>query len=184
MLAYKGFKKNLTCTMGKGTYQYIEGKWHETNAAKCASTGFHCCENPLDCLSYYALNKENVFYIVEASGDIHEDDHDKISCTRMRLIRKLDPEDIGLHACRYMYKHPDRIWNHTVCKESGMTQNMPFIIVRGKNPKAAGIKGTTLYLLQENKTNHSIKNLAVYKVDDIKIKPGTYYDIDGTEVAL
>lgn len=182
MLVYKGFRKDLTCTLGKGIYQYREGEWHETKAAKCANTGFHCCENPLDCLSYYPLNG-SVFYIVMAAGDIHEDAHDKISCTRMKLLRKLTPEELALHACRYMYKHPNREWNHTVCKDMGFARNAPFVIVRGKNPKAAGTKDTTLFLLQEDKNSHTIKNMAVYKVNDNEYKAGAYYDIDGKEVA-
>ena len=35
MYAYKGFHKNLTCTMGKGTYQYEINKWYEEKEANC-----------------------------------------------------------------------------------------------------------------------------------------------------
>lgn len=181
MIAYKGFNKDLTCTKGKGVYQYTPGIWHETDKAKCADTGFHCCENPLDCLSYYPINS-GVIWLVEAAGDINEDGDHRISCTRIRLIRALDTMDIALHACRYIYKHPDRPENHNVCSEYGFVRNNPWVIVRGKNPVASGTKGSRLFLLQENKTNNHIKNMAVYEVDGINCMPGIKYDIDGLEV--
>ena len=62
MLAYKGFNKNLTCTMGKGTFQYEPGIWYSEENARCASTGFHATDNPLDVLSYY---NEGVIWMSE-----------------------------------------------------------------------------------------------------------------------
>lgn len=47
MIAYKGFNKDLTCTMGKGRFQYEVGKSYKEDSAKCASTGFHCTEEPI-----------------------------------------------------------------------------------------------------------------------------------------
>ena len=49
MIAYKGFNKDLTCTMGKGRFQYEVGKSYKEDSAKCASTGFHCTEEPIHC---------------------------------------------------------------------------------------------------------------------------------------
>ena len=52
-LAYKGFNKDLTCTMGNGTFQYKPGVWYKEEKAHCARTGFHATDNPLDVLGYY-----------------------------------------------------------------------------------------------------------------------------------
>ena len=50
MKAYKGFDKDLKCR----DYQYeVGGEYHEDKADLC-HYGFHACENPLDCLGYYA----------------------------------------------------------------------------------------------------------------------------------
>lgn len=49
-LAYKGFNKDLTCTMGNGTFQYKPGVWYKEEKAHCARTGFHATDNPLDVL--------------------------------------------------------------------------------------------------------------------------------------
>ena len=50
MKAYKGFTKDMTC---RG-FQYEEGKEYVTTEANLCNSGFHACEYPLDCFSYYA----------------------------------------------------------------------------------------------------------------------------------
>ena len=49
MIAYKGFEKGLTCR----DYQFRMGL-NVTDEANCTHNGFHCAENPLDCLTYYS----------------------------------------------------------------------------------------------------------------------------------
>lgn len=50
MKAYKGFDKDLKC---RG-FQYEIGKEYEEKTASLCNNGFHACEYPLDCFSYYA----------------------------------------------------------------------------------------------------------------------------------
>lgn len=52
MYAYKGFEPDLSC---RG-YRFVMGK-NVTPEANCASNGFHCAEDPLDCLTYYGLTQ-------------------------------------------------------------------------------------------------------------------------------
>ena len=65
MFAYKGFEKGLIC---RG-YQFVVGL-NCTERANCAQNGFHCAEDPLDCLSYYSNMDTSEYYIVNAGGDI------------------------------------------------------------------------------------------------------------------
>ena len=46
---YKGFNEDLTC---RG-FQYEEGKTYTEEEADLCLKGFHACEDPLDCFSYY-----------------------------------------------------------------------------------------------------------------------------------
>lgn len=68
MIAYKAFGKGLIC---RG-YQFVMGV-NTTDKANCAANGFHCAENPLDCLSYYPNLENSEYYLVDAGGDIDED---------------------------------------------------------------------------------------------------------------
>lgn len=71
MYAYKGFEPDLSC---RG-YRFVMGK-NVTPEANCASNGFHCAENPLDCLTYYSDMDRSIYCLVQPGGDIDEDDRD------------------------------------------------------------------------------------------------------------
>ena len=62
MIAYKGFEKNLSC---RG-YQFKRYGINETTEANCRQNGFHCAENPLDCLVHYPNWKKSTYFIVKA----------------------------------------------------------------------------------------------------------------------
>lgn len=90
MIAYKGFRPGLIC---RG-YQFVMGL-NTTEKANCRENGFHCAENPLDCLSYYSSLEHSEYYIVNAGGDIDEDEHDsKIACTELTVIKRLTKEEL------------------------------------------------------------------------------------------
>ena len=94
MIAYKGFEKGLVC-LG---YQFHMGL-NVTEEANCAQNGFHCAENPLDCLTYYSDMNRSEYYLVDAGGDVDEDDRDsKIACTKLTVIKKLEPCEFFAHA--------------------------------------------------------------------------------------
>ena len=75
MYAYKGFEPDLSC---RG-YRFVMGK-NVTPEANCASNGFHCAEDPLDCLSYYGDMNRSIYCLVQPGGDIDEDDRDSSEC--------------------------------------------------------------------------------------------------------
>ena len=104
MYAYKGFEPDLSC---RG-YRFVMGK-NVTPEANCASNGFHCAENPLDCLSYYGDMNRSIYCLVQPGGDIDEDDRDsKIACTELTILRQLTRKEFFLHALAYMVDHPGR----------------------------------------------------------------------------
>ena len=85
--AYKGFNKNMTC---RG-FQFKEGETYKEERAEICKSGFHACENPIDCLSYYAPN-ESVYHEVELDGDVSRGDgkDSKIAASRIKIGAKID----------------------------------------------------------------------------------------------
>ena len=60
MKAYKGFNKDMTC---RG-FKFKEGETYHEDKARLCESGFHACEDPLDCFFYYNPN-ESVYHEVE-----------------------------------------------------------------------------------------------------------------------
>lgn len=84
--SYKAFNKDMTC---RG-FQYEIGKEYEEKNAEACKCGFHACEYPLDCFSYYTPSKSE-FCEVEQSGKISKSNLDtKISSSKIKIGEKLD----------------------------------------------------------------------------------------------
>ena len=78
---YKGFNTDMTC---RG-FQYEEGKEYNGKIAEVCKSGFHACEHPLDCLSYYSPCN-SVYHEVEQSGVISKSDDDsKIASSSIKI---------------------------------------------------------------------------------------------------
>ncbi len=180
MLACKAFEKGLKC---RG-YQFKLGL-NVTDEANCRQNGFHCAENPLDCLSYYSDIDNTVFCIVDAGGDIDEDSDDsKISCTELNILKELSVREFFLFALAYMCDHPKRNNSCHVSIDKGVAHN-GYTVVRGVDPLARGRLGDYLALAKENTTNDKIEEIALVCVDGVNILPDTWYDVElherGTE---
>lgn len=159
MRAYKGFTKDLVSRMGDGKKEnchFIPGETKEVEASKTARNGFHCCENPFECLRYYSFNGENRFFIVEAGGDIDEDEDERIACTRITLVEELTPLRFAGEGMRYMITHPARPrWellrsDVRVAKDRAEAYGKKHIaIARGEHPIVSGAEGSILGLIRE-----------------------------------
>lgn len=173
MFAYKGFNPGMVC-LG---YQFVMGK-NVTDQANCRQNGFHCAENPLDCLSYYSDMNRSEYYLVRPGGDMDEDEIDsKIACTELEIIKRLDREEFLLHALAYMMDHPQRKWNRHVGRDRTSASN-GFAIVRGADPVAKGKKGDTLAFAKEDPRTGKITQIGLNRVDGKRLRPGVWYDID------
>ena len=179
MRAFKAFNKDMTCTQGKGKYQYRIGGTYSEDRAQAHQTGFHAAEYILDCLSYYDFKSCRICE-VEAAGDIDEDGiNTKIACTNLTVLRELSREEVVLEAMRYLLRHPRFTDHKHVARDKGRAEK-GLIIVRGKRPVAAGEEGDILGFMEEAKGG--LEAAAIYTVGRGDIRPGVYYDIDGREV--
>ncbi len=164
-------------------YKFSETEPNITEEANCRNNGFHCAENPLDCLTYYPDWKNSVYYVVNAAGDLNEDGTDsKISCTELTLIRKLSITDFVLESLEYMRRHPLREWNSHISEEKAEANTSEFAIARGKNPIVRGNLGTVLGMAWEKPESSQIKAIKVIVIDGKIHKPDTWYNILGEQV--
>ena len=125
--------------------------------------------------------EQSEYYLVDAGGDVDEDDNDsKIACTELTILKKLERKEFFLHALVYMVDHPGRKWNSHVQKDMGRTEH-DFAIVRGIDPVATGKKGDILGYAKESPDCKKIIQITVTRVDGEKIKAGVWYDSNLTE---
>jgi hypothetical protein len=176
MIAYKAFEPGLIC---RG-YQFVMGL-NQTERANCRANGFHCAENPLDCLSYYPDMAKSEFYLVKTGGDIDEDGDDtKIACTELAIIRKLTQEEFFLHGLAFMVNRPKREWSSHVKKDRAQAKR-GYAVVRGIDPVARGGLGDILAFAKEDMTGATVSHISLAQVDGIKVLPDLWYGVDLNE---
>ena len=156
MIAFKGFTKELTARLGNGIYQFEPGRTYVEESSKTVRSGFHCCENPFECLTYYSLNGENRFFMVEAAGSIDEDGQERIACTELTLIKELSVLEFALEGMKYIIKHPNREKWQVDYETVKVLQDMAeagdinqIAIARGENPCVKGVIGSILGIIRE-----------------------------------
>lgn len=155
MRAYKGFTPDLRSCLGGKPVQFKIGGVYEEEKSKTVRAGFHCCENPFECLTYYRYGKDR-FCVVEAEGDIDEDQDERISCTRIKILKELSQQEFFLAGVAYMVSHPKRTgWEkHStgveVAKEYAEAKLPEEIaIARGANPAVEAVPGAFVGLIRE-----------------------------------
>lgn len=172
--AYKAFAPGLVC---RGVAFKGVGEVNVTDAANCVRNGWHCAEDPADCLRYYPDFKNSVYTIVNVGGDVDEDAVDsKISCTELTILRVLEPADFLLHILLYMKRYPQK--KCFVEKTGRGEARGGYVVVRGQNPYAKGCEGDLLAMAREE--NGEIEQIAVWRVGE-DVPEGVYVDIDGNE---
>ena len=86
MKAYKGFNKDMIC---RG-FQFKEGETYHEDEAKLCESGFHACEDPLDCFSYYTPN-ESVYHDVELDDVSTERNYDtKVVAKTIKICGEIE----------------------------------------------------------------------------------------------
>ena len=131
MKAYKRFNKDMTCN----GFQYEEGKTYETDHAKLCSSGFHACENPLDCSSYYSPAKSVIREVELEDVSPERQGDSKVVAKKITIGAQLDV--MGLCKAHFEYV----ISNCTVQKD-GENKNHVAVSAGEKGSAAAGENGS------------------------------------------
>lgn len=177
MKAFKGFREDLTCTMGKGVFRYEVGKWYKEDSAHCQKDGFHATDNPLDVLQYYSRRTDR-YFIVELRGNIDEDDvNSRISAPEIKLEREITREKLIALGIEYMIKNPKKKWSNVVNKDEAEGSGDDHVIVRGAKPKAKGLMGDTLWIVKQRK--NEITEVGVFVIDGESYLEDTWYNVNG-----
>ena len=206
--AYKGFDENLCC---RG-FQYEEGKTFETDKAELCETGFHACENPLDCFGYYDP-ANSVFHEVELEGVSDKRDSDsKVVAKKITIGAKIDLFGMVQAEVEYIKSKVD--WDNAKESNTGYqsaatntgyssaatntgnysaatnTGYRSAAEVSGKDSiaivtgKDSKARGALgcWLVLTERDRNWQIKEVRAVKVDGEIIKPDTWYKLENGDV--
>ena len=184
--AYKMFNEDLTCTLGRGKFQYEPGVWYEETEkeANCHRNGFHASKNPLDCLNYYPDFEKSQCWIVEIDGDIDEDATDsKVSAQRIRLLRRITLPEFVCAAALYIEAHPDMPYHRTVTVDAdAKTNRNHFAIAVGECPIAKGKTGDVIALLRIRVGSREVAESNCFMIDGEQFRQDVWYGVDGKEV--
>ena len=197
---YKGFNEDLTC---RG-FQYEEDKTYTEDNADLCNCGFHACEDPLDCFSYYEPQSSQFREVLlEGISDQHEDDS-KVCAKTITIGARLSFSDLvkasfdfrwakttlepGASATGYQgaasatgdYGAASATGDYGAASATGKNS---IAAAFGKSGKAKASLDNWIVLTERGDwdgTSYPIIEVKAYKVDGVNILPDTYYTlIDG-----
>lgn len=178
MKYYKVFNPDMTC---KG-FKFEIGKTYEEEQAEICYSGFHFCENPLDCLNYYDLldkdcNLINFAEVKPLDKIIKGNNEDTKRCTKkIKISAKLNLLGFIKASFDYISKTSKKNNKTSGYNSQVATSGYNSIIANiGRGGMAKGIKGTwiTLAEYKDNKP-YFVKS---FQVDGVKIKENTFYTL-------
>ena len=174
-------------------YQYEIGKTYETDEAKMCSSGFHACENPLDCFKYYSPATSKYCEVeLDDNGERNSDDT-KVVGKKITIGGELSvPMLCKLHFEYVTSKCKPANSRVAGDNESASAGNYGsasagnygsavsrgisavgkngVAVARGNKVKIKGGIGSILVLCEENSDDYDIKDYKIAVVDGKKIK--------------
>ena len=191
MKAYKGFNKDMTC---RG-FQFEEGKTYEEPEAKLCESGFHACENPLDCFRYYSPAK-SVYHEVELEDVSDERQEDSKVCAKQISIgARLDVAGIVKAHFEYVTSRCEKVEGSVAGDKQAVAVKDQQSCSAGKwgsasagehglaacrGGKVKGGIGCMLALCEVDVNGHNKAAKAVI-VDGVTIKADTWYKLKDGE---
>lgn len=177
MIAFKGVTKNMESRLGNKTIKFELGKTYKEESSKTVRSGFHCCENPIECLTYYSLGTDR-FFVVKAGGDIDEDDQERISCTEITFLKELDIFSFAYQCMCYIINHPKRDWvkdtrSVKVSRDRASAEYIAIAIGEQPMARVTSPDGVIGLIVEENGEFTG----ATFKRVSEKVHRGVYYTI-------
>lgn len=178
MRVYKATAPGMKASLGNGKDHPKMGL-NITAEANCAKNGWHCAENPLDCLSYFSWDGKNEFYLCKAGGDIHESGNASVvSCTELTVVKRLNLVEFVAAAIRYIILHPNRTLHNRVSNTVSVKKSDYFGIACGEHPTITAEEGCVVALIRKLPKG-PITAIHIEPVGkEKKLKPGIQYSVD------
>lgn len=182
MIAYKGISQDMTARLGNQDGEKFRiGQTYTVKKSKTANCGYHCCENPAQCLGYYDLRTDR-FFKVEAAGSIDEDSNERIACTKITILEELDTKGFFAACMKYIVGHPERDkweWSGKGVEIARNSAKAAVIaIARGEDPRAM-IRECEGYIgLIKEDANGMLLKAEIIKIDNKSRYSGTWYHIN------
>ena len=199
--SYKAFDENMRC---RG-FQYEVGKEYDMNGdIKCCKRGFHACESPMEVWDYYDMLTSR-FAEVEQSGKISaEGDTTKVCSSHIKIKAELKLADIINIGVEWLkdLTSPSKIKDDSATlndkgfdkKQIGSSGDSAKIDSTGEDSviMCAGVRsvakakiGSWITLSEWKQDDRKGRLVPVCvkteRVDGIKIKPDTWYKLQGGE---
>ena len=185
MKAYKGFNRDMTC---RG-FQFEEGKTyeHEGDVQLCES-GFHACEDPMDCLRYYDPCT-SVYHEVDLDGvsDKRKEDT-KVVGKKIRIGARMSVEDIVKASIDYVFAsykdakdgdYASGDWSRQAASGDGSRQETTgkncVMMSAGDGGKAKGKLGSWIVLTE---WENGVPNVVAKRIDGVEVKEDVWYKLE------
>ena len=176
MKAFKGFNKDMTCR----DFQYEIGKTYETDEAKMCKSGFHACENPLDCFRYYSPATSKYCEVeLDDNGERNNEDT-KVVGKKITIGGELSVPML----CKLHFEYVTSKCNPANSRVAGDNESASagyrgsavsrgisavgkngVAVARGNDVKVKGGIGSLLVLCEENDNDYDIKDYKIAVVD-------------------
>ena len=203
MKAYKGFNPDMTCR----EFQYKEGETYTDDNAELCKSGFHACEDPVDCFNYYNP-AGSVFHEVELDEvSDGRDDDSKVAAKKITIGAKVDIASMVKASIAFRFsKTTEERGGHatggrgaasatgdsgaaSATGDSGAasaTGKAGIALAAGVECKAMGALGCWIVLTERVWDNaegyYRIKEVRALEVDGVNIKPEVWYMLKDGEV--
>ena len=203
MKAYKGFNPDMTC---RG-FQYEEGETYTEDKAELCNCGFHACEDPIECFSYYDPS-ESVFHEVELDDVSSERESDtKVAAKKITIGAKVDIASMVKAGIDFrLSKTTEEKGGHATGRSgaasatgdrgaasatgyggaASATGKAGIALAAGHECKAMGALGCWIVLTERvwdyEGSYYRIKEVRALEVDGVNIKPDVWYMLKDGEV--
>ena len=193
---YKGFQQDMTC---RGFQFELDKTFEHEGTVKACSSGFHSCEYPLDCFSYYPPASSRYAEAVARGTISREDGGDsKIASATITIKAELSVHQLVTRAIEWIWSRVDKSLEQTNTGDYSAASNTGYqsaasntgdysaaevsgshsvAAAFGVESKARASANSAIVVCYRNEEGELI-HIRASKVGENGIKPDTWYTLN------